>query len=410
MGNNILEPIANGIFAYCKWFYSAWFEDDSFNFNEYFKKVQLKNKENVYPKQIKSYEGSLGRIYLFNIPIGLSEVDFEKHKKGIEAQLRDEVNIRLKNGFIEIEVNSNKLSKNVPYRLPSRTNDGIYIPIGESLEGTVGIDLKENPHSYIVGTTGSGKSVCTKGILTSLSNTFRPHEVELYLCDLKMVELALFRNLKHTKKFVYTVPDTTEVIADLLKETKERYELFVQNEVTDIYSYNELPNVKKLKYKVLFIEEIVILLEDKSKKAMKLLKQLMAISRACGIFCFLTTQRPSSDIIDNVVKSLITNRIVFAVEDEKNSNICLDSSGADKLDGKGHGILKVGPSKVEFQSYFISDKQIKQFTKHLIVKKSPLKGLQSTKKAENDISVNKTKKEPEKAKDAIKDLSFLDNL
>lgn len=405
MSDNILEPLVNGILGYCKWFYNTWFEDGSFDFNEYFKKVQLKNKENIYPKQIKSYDGSLGRVYLFNIPIGMSLKDFESHKEGIEAQIKENIDMRFKSGFIEVEIITKKLKESVPYQLPKRMKDSIYIPIGESLEGIEVLDLKENPHSYIVGTTGSGKSVCTKGILTSLVNNYKPYEVELYLCDLKMVELALFRTLKHTKKFVYTVLDTTEVIADLLEETKNRYSLFMDHGVTNIFEYNKLPNIKKLKYQVLYIEEVVILLEDNKKRAMKLLKQLIAISRASGCYVFITTQRPSTDIIDNVVKANINNRIVFKVEDEKNSIIALDSTEAKELKGKGHGILKVGGNKVEFQSYFITDNQVKRYTKDLVVKNEPLREVQNFKKYKEDINIKRIKE-----KEILSDLSFLDNL
>lgn len=397
----VLEPLVDAAFNYLIWTYNVWFNNYDFRFNDFFKKVKLCNKDEQYPRKIKEFNGKLGRVFLFNIPMGLNEDDFKKHKKSIEAQLKESVDIRLKNGFIEIEIISKKLSDNIPYKLPKRIKESIYIPLGESLESTIGIDLKENPHSYIVGTTGSGKSVCTKGILTSLINNYMPHEVELYLCDLKMVELALFRNLRHTKKFVYTVEDTTEVIADLLEETKNRYNLFMENGVTSIFEYNKLPDVKKLKYQVLFIEEVVMLLEDSKKKAMKLLKQLIAISRASGCYVFLTTQRPSSDIIDNVVKANINNRIVFAVEDEKNSIICLDSPEAKDLRGKGHGILKIGPNKTEFQSYFILDEQVKGYINKYIVKN---KCVGQSKRINKPIN-NKLANE-----DRLVDLSFLNNL
>ena len=38
--------------------------------------------------------------------------------------------------------------------------------------------------------------------------------------------------------------------------------------------------------------------------------------------------------------------------------------------GKGHGILKVGPTKTEFQSYFISDEQVKEYIKPYIQNKA----------------------------------------
>ena len=222
------------------------------------------------------------------------------------------------------------LPERIDYELPKKINkEGIYIPIGKTFKNkTVTLNLKDNPMSYIVGTTGSGKSVMTKVILTTLISNYSPKELEIYLADLKRVELNLFRRVKHCKKFVYTVEDTTELIADLLEETNRRYELFMKYEVTDIFEYNKLPNVKKLKYQVLFVEEIVMLLDDKKKNAMRLLKQLIAISRASGLYIFLTTQRPSNDVIDNVVKANINNRIVFKCEDSKNSVVALDSAGA----------------------------------------------------------------------------------
>ena len=253
----------------------------------------------------------------------------------------------------------------IKYELQKREHkEGIYIPIGYTFKDKkIVLNLKENPHSYVVGTTGSGKSVMTKVILTTLVKNYKPSELEIYLADLKRVELNLFRNVLQCKKFVYTVEATTELIADLLEETNRRYDMFMEHEVTNIFEYNKLPNIKKLKYQVLYIEEIVMLLEDKNKNAMKLLKQLIAISRASGLYVFLTTQRPDNTVIDNVVKANINNRIVLKTEDSKNSVVALDKSGAENLKGNGHGILKNGSNFIEFQGYFIEDTQVKKIMK-----------------------------------------------
>ena len=77
---NILEPIGDAIFNYIKWFISCWIEP-KFSIEKYFKTVELKNKEEVYPTLIKKYQGSKGQIHLFNIPIGLNLDDFLKHKE-----------------------------------------------------------------------------------------------------------------------------------------------------------------------------------------------------------------------------------------------------------------------------------------------------------------------------------------
>lgn len=400
--NNILEPLVNSIFDVTKLtgklIYKLLNIEENFDIEKFFKTVDLKNKKGDFPKQIKIYESKKGYTYLLSVPIGLSLKDFTNYKGALELQLKNKVEIKERKGYLEIEVITKELSDNIPYTLPVREKkEGIKIPIGESLNKKIILDLTENPHSYIVGTTGSGKSVCTKSILTSIANLYAPRELELYLCDLKRVELNLFSKLKHTKKFVYTVEDTTEVIADLLEETNRRYDLFMQNDVTNIFEYNKLEDVKKLKYQILFVEEIVILLEDKNKNSMKLLKQLMAISRASGCYVFLTTQRPSNDVIDNVVKANINNRIVFKCEDSKNSIVALDKEGAENLRGKGNGFIKRGSDIIEFQAFNISDEQVKT----LIKKHSVNKRYDKVVAKENPIKDDKN---------TIEDLSFLDNL
>lgn len=370
---NILEPIVDAVIKYIRWTYNIWFSNDNFNFKDFFMKVKLCNKDEEYPKVVKTYQGKKGKVYLFKIPIGIDESHFKKYQRAIEIQLGENIEIRNKGHFIEIETIEIQLPTEIKYQLPTKPKgEGIKIPIGRTLEGEVVLDFLLNPMTYIVGTTGSGKSVCTKVILTSLIEMYSHNEVELYLCDLKRVELSLFSRVKHCKKFVYTVEDTTEVIADLLAETNRRYDLFMKHDVTNIFEYNKLPGVKKLKYQILYIEEMIMLLEDPKKKAMKLLKQLMAISRASGCYAIYTTQRPSNDVIDNVVKANTNNRIVFKCEDVKNSIVALDRQGAEKLRGRGHGFIKRGANIEEFQGYNITDNQVKEVTRKYI-SKEPVK-------------------------------------
>lgn len=401
MSDNILEPLADAIFNYIKWFIRCW-KEETFNFNDFFKTVKLKNNEEQYPKLVKNYKGKIGDVYVFSVPMGLDKDSFQRHKEALEIQLGKNIKISLVNRYIEIELIDKVLSDNIPYKLPKiLKSEGIKIPIGQSLDNEIVLDLKQDPMTYIVGTTGSGKSVCTKGILSTLISLYTPNEVGLYLGDLKRVELSMFSKTKHCKRFEYTVEGVTDLIADMLEETKSRYDIFIKHEVTSIFEYNKLLGIKKLKYQILYIEEIVMLLEDKSKKAMKLLKQLISIGRAAGCYVFLTTQRPSNDVIDNVVKANINNRICFKVEDSKNSIVALDRSGAEELRGKGHGIIKRGANVEEFQCYYITDKNVKEIIKPHLRSKEELNSNNQVPKI-NNRSADK--------KDILDDLSFLDNL
>ena len=403
---NALQPIfdlfwdAGKIFF--TWVFDGWIEPKK-SLDEFFKAANIKNSLGEYPEVVIDNK----TVFVVFVPAGLSVDDFLKHKDALELYLNNEVKMEASSGWVRIEM-LKKLPKVIEYEIQNRTAKHIKFNIGKSSNKTITLDLKENPHTYVVGTTGSGKSVMTKVILTSIVNLYSPNEVELYLCDLKMVELNLFRNLQHTKKFVYTVEDTTEVISNLLEETRRRYNLFMENEVTNIFEYNKLKGVKKLKYQVLYIEEIVMLLEDKNKSAMKLLKQLIAISRASGCYVFLTTQRPDNTVIDNIVKANINNRIVLKCEDRKNSVVALDEEGAEKLRGNGHGFIKNGANIEEFQGYFITDDQVKDYTLKY-QNKGTSKSLNFLKDKLQDEGNKNVTGANEKVK-KLSDLSFLDKL
>ena len=406
MSNNSLQPLFDLCWESGKifftWLFDGWIQP-KINLDDFFIAANIKNSLGEYPKTVKNNK----TVFIVKIPVGLDVEVFKRHQESLEIYLNNRVKIENSSGWLRIEM-LKELPETIEYEIQKRSAGPIKFDIGKSLDKTITLDLKENPHSYIVGTTGSGKSVMTKVILTNLVTQYRPGELELYLCDLKMVELNLFRNMQHTKKFVYTVEDTTEVIAALLEETRRRYNLFMKNEVTDIFSYNKLKGVKKLRYQVLYIEEIVMLLEDKNKSAMKLLKQLIAISRASGCYVFLTTQRPDNTVIDNVVKANINNRIVLKCEDRKNSVVALDEEGAEKLRGNGHGFIKNGSKIEEFQGYFITDSQVKEY-----ISQYRNKGTSKALCTSNDKLQGEENKNVLRANDKagnLTDLSFLDKL
>ena len=363
-----------------------------FDIEEFFKIIEFKNKQEFYPKTIKIYDSPKGYTYLLSCPIGLSLADFEKLQGALEIQIKSRVEIRERNGYIEVEVITAELLEKIKYELPKKEKDSIYIPFAQSVDNTVQyLDLKEVPHVLATGTTGSGKSITTRNILTSLISLY-PENVNLWLIDFKIVELSIFKNLKQTKCYVNEVEDAKEVIADLLAECKRRYKLFEEVGVTNIYDYNKkvAPN-KRLKYDFIVVEEFVMLLEDKKKHAMTNLKKLASLSRASGQFLYITAQRFDNTIIDLVLRSLIGNRLCHRVESENDSKLIIDSLGAEKLRGNGHMIFKCGSQKTECQGYYITDYQIREHTKRY-VKKSENKTVgkpQSNFKPINDTKINK---------------------
>ncbi|MFP3361165.1 DNA translocase FtsK, partial [Planococcus sp. SIMBA_143] len=78
----------------------------------------------------------------------------------------------------------------------------------------------------------------------------------------------------------------------------------------------------------------------------------------------VATQRPSVDVSTGLIKANMPTRIAFSVSSQIDSRTILDTSGAEKLLGKGDMLcLENGSSKpVRLQGNFVSDEEIERVT------------------------------------------------
>lgn len=308
------------------------------------------------------------------------------------------------------------LPEMINYKFPKRNpKEGIFIPVGKTFnDQEIVLDLKSNPHTVVTGVTGGGKSVCVKSMIVSLMKNYSSSEIEFHFIDFKIVEMSLFKRCTdYVKSYVTEIEEAKELLADLMEICKARYKLFDELEVTNIYDYNRLvPKEKRLKKQIIVIEEFVEFTQDKKKIAMALLRRFSSLSRASGQYLILTGQRFDNTVIDLVLRNNLSNRIVFQMSDEANSKLLLGVSGAEKINVKGRCYVKVNADMKECQSYYISDKQVKEFIKPYINIKSKIENKpidNKTIEETNKTSLRATQSLTE-AKDNIIDLSFLEKI
>lgn len=238
--------------------------------------------------------------------------------------------------------------------------------LGKDIGGNcVVCDLTKMPHMLIAGATGSGKSVCINTLIVSLLYKYSPKNVKLLMIDPKVVELSVYNGIPHLLIPVVTDPKKAAGALNwAVQEMTRRYKLFADNSVRNIESYNELYEKgiteNELPFVVIIVDELADLMMVCPNDIEDYIGRLAQMARAAGMHLVIATQRPSVDVITGVIKANIPSRISFAVSSQIDSRTILDTSGAEKLLGKGDMLFyPVGEAKpIRIQGAFISESEV----------------------------------------------------
>jgi DNA segregation ATPase FtsK/SpoIIIE, S-DNA-T family len=201
--------------------------------------------------------------------------------------------------------------------------------LGQTVDGRrMWMDLAQNPHMIIAGTTGSGKSTLLHNII---ANLFNYNKVQLYLADPKNIEFAEYdEKIKCNLNVSYTYEETLFVLNSLLELMEQRYSLLRSGVPASSFPYV-----------VLMIDEFAdLIMQDREDEFYTKLCRLAQKCRAAKICIILSTQRPSVNIINGTIKANFPVRISCRVASHVDSKVILDAVGAENLLGKGDALVK----------------------------------------------------------------------
>mgnify|MGYP004630324609 FL=1 len=267
-------------------------------------------------------------------------------------------------------------------KVPSSLSDSkLLVTLGKNIMGKpVYCEINKTPHLLVAGSTGSGKSVCINSIIVSILMRTKPDEVKLVLVDPKKVELSMYNGVPHLLAPVVTDARKANIaLKKIVVEMERRYDLFSDSGTKNIAGYNayidkenekrsEDDKLNHLPFIVVIIDELADLMLVAAKEVEDSIMRITQMARAAGIHLIVATQRPSADVITGVIKANIPSRIAFAVASNIDSRTILDSSGAEKLLGKGDMLfLPQGENTpIRIQGTFLSDEEIKSVADYTI--------------------------------------------
>lgn len=205
---------------------------------------------------------------------------------------------------VGIEVPNDKISlvslkEVLEEKFPSQHK--LEVGIGRDISGEpVSIQLNEMPHLLVAGSTGSGKSVCINGIITSILLNAKPHEVKLMLIDPKMVELNVYNGIPHLLIPVVTNPHkASQALDKVVAEMERRYDLFQHSSTRNIEGYNQYirkqneeleEKQSELPYIVVIVDELADLMMVAGKEVENAIQRITQMARAAGIHLIVATK------------------------------------------------------------------------------------------------------------------------
>ena len=199
-------------------------------------------------------------------------------------------------------------------------NESMVIPVGSTDKGDLvdfTLDTVSHIHCFIIGQSGTGKSVFLHDVILGAMSKHSPEELELYLMDFKIggVEFNRYKNEKHVKALLVDNSDiqiTLEILRDISNKMRERGKLLRASGVSNIVEYNQVNPDKKMPRIVFIADECHVMFPTMNSKEVKLYREISDIlakiakeGRSQGVHLVLATQTIAqaeipSEVINNI--------------------------------------------------------------------------------------------------------------
>lgn len=241
----------------------------------------------------------------------------------------------------------------------STYNDGPVYPAVLGVDNTgypLIVDLVDAPHMLVAGTTGSGKSVLLNTIICGLLVKLTPAKLRFVMIDPKRVELSQYKGLPYMERPpIKTTDGAIATLNQLVTVMEKRYTQMERRGLKNVKGLElEFPRI------VAVVDEFADLMLTAKKKIETPIVRLAQLGRAAGIHLIIATQSPRKDVLTGLIKANVPTRVALTTADQRESLIILDHGGAEKLRGRGQGILKMPArgAETEMRAAWLPDEDV----------------------------------------------------
>lgn len=311
------------------------------------------------PVLIRNDKTDKGYEMVYVMPRNMSFDDFTRKEGNFRAATGCKIVFKEDGKALTMQIFEAKLPGKVDYEW----NPSLYskmhlpIPLGVDLNGVFVVDLAELPHLFLSGPTGTGKSMITRSVATSLQ-IGSADRMYMVVVDYGEVDYLW---LEDRALLVTDTERANKVFTLLNQEMDRRKKLLVKHRVEKVTKLKE-----QIPFIVVLIDEFAEINQDEA--SVKMIDRLLRVGRKTGIHIVAATQRLSHTTVKGAgdIKHNFPARLSFRC-DSVNSRMILgeDCDLASKLpDTKGRCIFRFG-DPVELQTFLIDPEKAEKLINQL---------------------------------------------
>jgi S-DNA-T family DNA segregation ATPase FtsK/SpoIIIE len=284
------------------------------------------------------------------MPVGVTSEKVLEQRTAVEQAL--DCSLRAcwyERGLVRAEFGVARLPQRLAWRdfrrRVERRASGMELPVllGASRVGPLVVDLAEQPHILVGGSTGSGKSTLLRQAIAGLVVRYDASALQLVLVDMKGgMEFNTFEGLPHLMcEPVSEVEDAEIQLGRVVQELERRQGLMRSAHVKSLREWNAKFPADRLPYVVVVVDEFAQFRaadapqnseERKGRQAVVARwQEIGRTGRAVGVHVIACTQRPDAETITPQLKAQFPGKVAFFCTDDTNSRVILDDAAAAAL-------------------------------------------------------------------------------
>lgn len=375
--------IRNGIFSDSRKIVEALkeplgtLEKAKFTINEYYDSVSLTSYD-IKIFRSKTFVDSLINTFYNKCDFKVKNVKIQNDRLNSNVILKPTCitknEVLLNEGIKYINENAEK-NNELPtikqdYKKLAATNyekdiSTIILPIGRA-NGDVyfNMDTVSHAHAFVIGQSGSGKSVFLHNVITTAMLKYAPEHLQLYLLDFKLggVEFNRYKGVKHVKSLLVDNSDqqiTLEILREIHEQMVERGKLLRSIGVNNIVEYNKLNLANPMPQMLIVVDECHEMFATEgisrviTSEISDIVTKIAKEGRSQGVHLIMATQTLAGTDISNEILNNISDHYILKCAMTDSERLVERSSEITSKLQTGQVFYHNVDGQTIFQTYFI---------------------------------------------------------